>query len=1570
MGRETMNVGPEWSRPDRELVELVETEREARLASYAVVPRDIDEHAAIEARLREGGYRDRQIVEVVQNGVDATRGTPDGGRVKVLLTEDSLYVANNGTPITRGGVESLLHSHLSDKRDQAIGRFGLGFKSLLGISREIAILSRSVSLVFNEARSREAIGMRVRLREDQRVPVTRLAWTVDARDELLLDRTAEALARWAVTVVRARLMNTNARRRLASALAEFPREFVLFAGGRLTLELDSRDAPMRTFAATPEGDRIRLTEGETASTWRVLSRLVDVVDEEAREDAGDLHGRDRYSLTWAVPDEGRERGRFWAWFPLQEVAPVPGVLNAPWKTNDDRSNVLRGAFNDALMAEMASLIVDSLPSFSTSSDPAATIDYLPRRDVGSDAATRLADSVWTKAARVPLVPDCLGTLRRASEVRLHPDVSVQVADLWSQLVGPRHRAVYVHPSTLRRERARRVRELVGTEPDPSTLTSWVELAAAPGVAGSTAALGLVDELNKGRQSAADRAAVRQAKIVLSVTGELVSAATACVAPSGALPAGLFAVHPDLLGDITARRVLVEVLGIQEVSADQWVKALTAQFDSMFRDKYGYGSKEPDSQDWARLWSSMRQSPKRAVLEFLTGRKLERPVRVRTVDGRWQIPVLVLRVGALVPEEESRIRENASWVLDEYYHEQDGAVVDALQIRDVPHLRMHVSWMADRQPWPAYATHTLNTYRAKLSREQRPQENYLRVLKPDHAPAPLVLIAKGSATVRARITRWLLDRLDSPMRPAEYGHETRAEAYPRISVPHPLSWLLEKHGLIDVRGRHLALGDLLPFIERRWARELFGEGLMGKLRAVVAGYPGESGPEVEDTDALWPILFELALDPSLDARARCELYETAAALGHVPTRVRAGGRELATADCLVAEAAAFGPASPPADLPMLVMNGETCQAFVAAGARSADSYAPPVYLPAEDPLSSEEFEPLLARLLAPGAPPGLQFQRVTGLHRTLGDHLVRLDVHRRGDLILVDVDSMEALDANERGGGFHRVCRVLADQGWLTVSPGEAKGRFINDATPRRRKAVATSGTDLATRLVAAVGGKVTELRQTLAPEVVLLLNDANASARQVASVVLTTHGPNALRELGSALERQGLQPPSRWGTAAAGAFAEAIGFPRAYGGSSEYRRDPSVDVEGPIPLGPLHDFQEEVRDELLPTLLGTGRRRALVNLPTGAGKTRVAVQTLVEVMRDGRVPSPILWIAQSDELCEQAVTCFREVWANYGAPRTQLRISRLWGGISRTVDHNSGHHVVVASIQTLVNRFESDGARWLADAGAVVIDEAHHAITKSYTALLRWLDRPDRRDDPPIIGLTATAFRGYNEDETERLARRFDERLVPAGRDPESLLLLLQERGVLARVRLKTLESRVVVDFTDEEQLHIDRFKEIPDSALERLARDRSRNDLILESILGSPAKTRFLVFALSVRHARTLAADLTLRGMTAASIDAGTAPGTRRHLISAFRNGSVPVLVNYGVLTTGFDAPMTDVILIARPTFSPNLYQQMIGRGLRGPENGGKAVCDLISVEDNFGRFGAQLAFHHFREMFRRSSI
>lgn len=110
--------------------------------------------------------------------------------------------------------------------------------------------------------------------------------------------------------------------------------------------------------------------------------------------------------------------------------------------------------------------------------------------------------------------------------------------------------------------------------------------------------------------------------------------------------------------------------------------------------------------------------------------------------------------------------------------------------------------------------------------------------------------------------------------------------------------------------------------------------------------------------------------------------------------------------------------------------------------------------------------------------------------------------------------------------------------------------------------------------------------------------------------------------------------------------------------------------------------------------------------------------------------------------------------------------------------------------------------------------------------------------------------------------------------------------------------------------------------------------------------------------HAKTVAALLTASGIKARAVSGYTGAAVRRRVVNEFREGEVKALVNYAVFREGFDAPKTRAIIVARPVYSPNLYFQMIGRGLRRVVNGSNDRCLILNVEDNIENFEGRLAF------------
>jgi superfamily II DNA or RNA helicase len=380
----------------------------------------------------------------------------------------------------------------------------------------------------------------------------------------------------------------------------------------------------------------------------------------------------------------------------------------------------------------------------------------------------------------------------------------------------------------------------------------------------------------------------------------------------------------------------------------------------------------------------------------------------------------------------------------------------------------------------------------------------------------------------------------------------------------------------------------------------------------------------------------------------------------------------------------------------------------------------------------------------------------------------------------------------------------------------------------------------------------------------------------------------------------------------------------------------------------------------------------MISLPTGAGKTRVAVQAVTNAVLKSQNRSPwVLWLAQKDELCEQAVQCFREVWSNIGLEATPLEVDRMWGTnpVPATPEPNQPT-VVVSTIQKLNSQLKTGGeVDWLKDVGALVIDEAHHSVAPTYRRALGWLEDPDGEDHCPVIGLSATPFRGTSEEEGRRLKRLFDSNLIPPDEQQATLWTDLRDRQFLAQPTHHLLDSEFHLEFNADErrQLEVHKLMQFPASASKRLAENQTRNNLIVEAVFKRAARESVLLFANTKEHAQLLAGLLQIAGVRAAAVIGETRSGVRQHFIDQFKKGEIRVLCNFGVLTTGFDAPQVDTVFIARTTFSPLLYQQMIGRGLRGPLNRGKATCDIVTVKDNLVMYGDKLAYHYFEDLWRK---
>jgi DNA repair protein RadD len=506
--------------------------------------------------------------------------------------------------------------------------------------------------------------------------------------------------------------------------------------------------------------------------------------------------------------------------------------------------------------------------------------------------------------------------------------------------------------------------------------------------------------------------------------------------------------------------------------------------------------------------------------------------------------------------------------------------------------------------------------------------------------------------------------------------------------------------------------------------------------------------------------------------------------------------------------------------------------------------------------------------------------------------------------------------------------------------------------------------------------------------------DRRGRKDELAAALLIQHGIDLFRN-GEIRELVGrkckVDVPGRWhpGKWAAERFVEKVEFPPECAGIPSEESLPDFEyLEGRVDLRELQDFQREVQAGMR-QVLSTDGGRAIVTLPTGAGKTRVAVDTirdwLAERWSDSvqRRRNTVLWLAHTEELCEQAYACFREVW-QASSNVSPLLLFRFWGGFTRDLaEHGETLRriqvqpaVLISTPQRIAGLLEGSvpGAEEAVEALAeslrlLVVDEAHRAAAPTYRKILAHFGAAD--SGASVVGLTATPFRmeylinspTAGTEELRELFRTIIEPTETLGTDPRQTL---QERGFLSRPEWEVIKTETVLTpppdtpdlFSSEQDI------ERVDHALRIRADNPARRFAILDYILPycETPGTLLLYFGPSVLDAECMAFLLRQRGVPAAFLSGETRDVTRRKVITDFKRGRLQVLCNCEVLTTGFDAPKVTHVVMARPTVSQVLYEQMVGRGLRGPKFGGTPSCTIIDCEDSYKADRPVLGYRAFR--------
>lgn len=322
-------------------------------------------------------------------------------------------------------------------------------------------------------------------------------------------------------------------------------------------------------------------------------------------------------------------------------------------------------------------------------------------------------------------------------------------------------------------------------------------------------------------------------------------------------------------------------------------------------------------------------------------------------------------------------------------------------------------------------------------------------------------------------------------------------------------------------------------------------------------------------------------------------------------------------------------------------------------------------------------------------------------------------------------------------------------------------------------------------------------------------------------------------------------------------------------------------------------YQDDCINAFFRELRG-GRRRHLVILPTGAGKTIV----FSEIIR--RLKRTTLVVAHRDELIQQAASKLHMVWP-------EADIGTVKG---RKADAN--HQVIVASIQTLLN---PERRRILPPIELIVYDECHHAISDKNTMIIQNI----MRENTILLGVTATP----NRLDRRALGTIFTDHEGQGSVYERSMLEMISE-GYLTPI--VGINGNLNIELDGVATLAGD-YNQL---ALSKIMNTPYINQLVYDFWAKNAKDRKTIIFAVDVKHANEIALEFKRHGIRIAVLTGSMKEKERALLLHDFAEGKTQALVNVNILTEGFDEPSVSCILFCRPTASKSLYLQMVGRGVR----------------------------------------
>ena len=339
----------------------------------------------------------------------------------------------------------------------------------------------------------------------------------------------------------------------------------------------------------------------------------------------------------------------------------------------------------------------------------------------------------------------------------------------------------------------------------------------------------------------------------------------------------------------------------------------------------------------------------------------------------------------------------------------------------------------------------------------------------------------------------------------------------------------------------------------------------------------------------------------------------------------------------------------------------------------------------------------------------------------------------------------------------------------------------------------------------------------------------------------------------------------------------------------------------------LFDYQEDMKERIEKAL--RLHRSVMAQMPTGTGKTYLLTAVIDSFVSNN--PKEKVWIvAHRRELVSQIDETVRKFYSY-----SSSNISSLLSSVK------------AMSIQWLMRHYDEIEE----EPGMIVIDEAHHALAKTYKEM--W----ERFPKAKFLGLTATPCRLNGKGFTDL----FDV-LVQSWDVPEFI-----SKGRLATYDFVSIKSDGVTQRLIDSLQKRGADGDYQNKEMDMLLNKKPSIERLYQSLEEYGKGRKGIVYAINISHAQKITKLYQEHGVKAIAIDSKTPAAERQQDIEAFKKGDIQVLVNVDIFSEGFDCPDVEFVQLARPTLSLAKYLQMVGRGLRVAK--GKKNCVII---DNVGLY------------------